>query len=59
MSWQDLTVRRNDLGKPDLALTGATAEAVRTLAADRVHLSLTHTEDHALAAVVLEKAESG
>jgi holo-[acyl-carrier protein] synthase len=59
MNWQELEVRRNELGKPDLILTGATAEAVRQTAADRVHLSLTHTDDHALAAVVLERSESG
>ena len=58
MSWQDLTVRRDDRGKPELVLRGATAEAVRELAADRIHLSLTHTDDHALAAVVLETSES-
>jgi holo-[acyl-carrier protein] synthase len=58
MNWQDLTVRRDDLGKPDLILTGATALAVRELGASRVHLSLTHTEEHAMAAVVLETAET-
>ena len=58
MSWQELEVRKDDLGKPDLVLTGATAEAVRELTADRVHLSLTHTEGYALAAVVLERTES-
>ncbi len=58
MSWQDLQVLRNQLGKPDLILTGATAQAVRDLAADRIHLSLTHTQDHAMAAVVLETAET-
>ena len=54
MTWQEIAVHRDDLGKPDLILSGATAAAVAALAADRVHLSLTHTADHALAAVVLE-----
>lgn len=59
MSWQDLEVRRNELGKPDLAVTGASGEAVRKLGADRIHLSLTHTDEHALAAVLLESVETG
>ena len=58
MSWQDLEVRRNGLGKPDLAVTGASGEAVRTLGADRIHLSLTHTDEHALAAVLLESVDT-
>ena len=57
MSWQDQKVRRDELGKPDLVLTGPTGEAVRELGADRVHLSLTHTAEHAMAAVVLERAD--
>ncbi len=59
MTWQDQEVRRDELGKPDLVLAGPTEQAVRELGADRVHLSLTHTGEHAMAAVVLERNDPG
>jgi holo-[acyl-carrier protein] synthase len=58
MHWHDLEVSRNGMGKPDLVATGSSGEAVRALKADRIHLSLTHTDEHALAAVLLESLDT-
>lgn len=50
--WRDISVVRNGDGKPSIALQGALAKKWGT---HRVHLSLSHTTDTALATVVIEK----
>jgi holo-[acyl-carrier protein] synthase len=52
--WQDLDVARDERGKPRLEVRGAFAERLSALGVQRVHLSLTHTDDDAAAVVILE-----
>jgi len=54
LSWHEVEVVRDRLGKPTLRLTGRTREAAERLGVARVHVSLTHTDTHAAAVVVLE-----
>jgi holo-[acyl-carrier protein] synthase len=54
VSWHDLEVVRALSGKPSLRLTGKVAEFATTLGCVHVHLSLSHTAEHAIAFVILE-----
>ncbi len=54
LSWTDLEVTRNALGKPTLALHGSALQLMQSLGARGTHLSLTHTEKTAAAVVILE-----
>lgn len=53
--FQDFCVRKNELGKPALAMYGAACAALERLGASRIHLSLTHGRSTAAAVVILEK----
>lgn len=52
--WREIEVRRGAGGRPVLHLSGAAAERARTAGVVRVHLSLSHDSDWAVAQVVLE-----
>lgn len=51
MRWHDVAVLNNPLGKPELCLSGTTA---RMLSGKRVHLSISHSGNLAIAMVVVE-----
>lgn len=58
--WVDVEVQRDPLGKPGLRLHGRAARLADEAGVERVHLSLSHTDQHAIAYVILEKVgESG
>jgi holo-[acyl-carrier protein] synthase len=52
--WRDIEVRRQPGGRPTIAFHGKAAEFAAKLGTTNVSLSLTHTEDQALAQVILE-----
>ena len=52
--WQDIEVRRLAGGRPTLAFHGRAGEIFFQLGGVRAHLSITHTEENAMAFVVLE-----
>ena len=54
ISWQDMEVTNDILGKPVLSLSGRAAEQFQAHALIRVHLSLSHDGGNAIAMVVLE-----
>ena len=54
ISWQDVEVVNNPLGKPELRLTGKARELAERCGARRSFLSLSHDGDVAIAMVVLE-----
>ncbi|MDD2335904.1 MAG: holo-[acyl-carrier-protein] synthase [Geobacteraceae bacterium] len=54
MSWRDVEVVNNALGKPDLCLHGRAAEIFSELELNRVHTALSHDGAFAVAMVVLE-----
>lgn len=54
LSWQDMEVIPDALGRPDLVLRGRAAELAAERGVARVHLSYSHDGDYAVAMVVLE-----
>jgi holo-[acyl-carrier protein] synthase len=54
VAWKELEVRREPGGRPTLVFSGRAAEFANRLGAKRAHLSLSHTEEHAIAQVILE-----
>lgn len=54
LSWLDIEVVNDPLGKPSLILRGVAGEKLAQLGASRVHLSLSHDGGHAVAMVILE-----
>ena len=55
ISWTDIEVVVDDLGAPSLTLAGEAQVLLTELGADRMHLSISHTEEYAFAQVILEK----
>jgi holo-[acyl-carrier protein] synthase len=54
ITWHDIEVVSDADGVPDLVITGEAADILKQRGADRVHLSISHTVDHAIAQVLLE-----
>jgi len=54
MRWRDVGVVHAPSGKPSLVVQGRAAERMRELGAVRALVSLTHTDHHASAVVILE-----
>lgn len=55
ITWHDIEVVSGEDGVPDLVITGEAAVILKERGADRVHISLSHTTDYAVAQVLLEK----
>ncbi len=55
ISWQEMTVELDELGKPSLVLTGRAREIFEQQQCSCLHLSYSHDGDYAFATVVLEK----
>jgi holo-[acyl-carrier protein] synthase len=54
-SWLDVEVVRGRRGRPRLRLRGRAALLARRRGVRRIHLSLSHTLEHAIAQVLLER----
>jgi holo-[acyl-carrier protein] synthase len=59
MNWQEVSVEKDALGKPSLAVSGATAKITDAAGIDKFHLSITHDGGMAIAFVVAEGKEGG
>ncbi len=55
ISWQDIEVAARESGAPFLILSGQVLEVFEKFGATATHLSISHTTQHAIAQVVLEK----
>ena len=55
ISWLDLEISRDANGAPNLTITGEAANILNQIGANHIHLSMSHTTDHAVATVILEK----
>jgi holo-[acyl-carrier protein] synthase len=55
ISWQDVEINLRESGAPDLVLHGRVLELLKKSGATAAHLSLSHTTEHAIAEVVLER----
>ena len=52
--WRDIEVKRHPSGKPVVELHGRAKEICASLGGTHVHCTITHTDDHAMAVVVIE-----
>jgi holo-[acyl-carrier protein] synthase len=52
---KDIEVINRHNGKPEIQVFGTAKAALKNAGADRIHISLTHEGDNAVAMVVLEK----
>src|SRR5882724_8528931 len=55
ISWQDVEIAARDSGAPYLIFYGPVQELFKKSGATSVHLALSHTSEHAIAEVILEK----
>ena len=55
ISWHDIEVLSDSDGVPSLNVTGEAEKLLQHLGATRAHLSISHTTEHAVAEVILEK----
>ena len=55
ISWQDVEVSARESGAPYLIFSGQVLEVFQQFGATATHLSISHTTEHAIAQVVLEK----
>jgi holo-[acyl-carrier protein] synthase len=52
--WRDIEVGRHPSGKPVIELHGRAHEICALLGGSTVHCTITHTNDHAMAVVIIE-----
>jgi len=55
ITWQDMEILNDAQGVPSLTIYGEAKNLLETLGANVIHLSISHTTDHAVAQVILEK----
>jgi holo-[acyl-carrier protein] synthase len=55
ITWHDMEIVPDELGRPDLQLTGRAAEIAAAKQVEVVHLSYSHDGDYAVATVILER----
>ena len=58
IAWQDIEVVSTDSGAPVLRFHGRVRELYEQSGATAAHLSISHTTEHAIAQVVLERMET-
>ena len=55
LTWQDMEVLSDPDGVPALSVSKEAARLTELMGATDIHLSISHTKDHAVAQVLLEK----
>jgi len=58
ITWHDIEICSSENGVPSLEIRGEAKKILENLGANKIHLSLSHTTEHAVAQVVLERAKS-
>lgn len=56
VNWLDIQVIMNEAGKPSLSLSGKALALSESMQVDRLHLSLSHEKEQAVAFVILESS---
>jgi holo-[acyl-carrier protein] synthase len=54
VQFTNIEVRKHPSGMPELVLTGIAEERAKTLGVERIHVSLSHESEMAMAVVILE-----
>jgi len=52
--WRDIEILRRPAGAPEVVLHGRCREIFDSLGATRIHCTITHSRDHAMAVVIFE-----
>jgi holo-[acyl-carrier protein] synthase len=55
ITWHDIEIRSDEMGVPTLELKGEGQRLFEQMGATRIHLSMSHTTEHAVAQVIFEK----
>ncbi len=55
ITWHDIEIVSGEMGVPTLEISGAAKAIMNNLGANQIHISLSHTTDHAIAQIILEK----
>lgn len=55
ITWQDMEILNDEQGVPALEIKGEARKLLENSGANKIHLSISHTTDHAVAQVILEK----
>ena len=55
ITWHDIEIVSDKAGVPSLEIRGEARVILENSGANQIHLSLSHTTDHAVAQVILEK----
>ncbi len=58
MRWKDIEVINDNLGKPEIKLSGRAREIADEKGIEKIHLSLTHEDEYAVAQVIGEGGKS-
>lgn len=54
MKWTEINVVNDDLGKPEIRITGKTLEIFKEKGMKTINLSISHTKEFAVAFVIIE-----
>jgi holo-[acyl-carrier protein] synthase len=55
ITWHDMEILNDEQGAPSLTIYGEARALLEKMGADKIHLAISHTTDHAVAQVILEK----
>lgn len=55
ITWHDIEIISGENGVPHFVISGEAKNILDNLGADTIHLSMSHTAEHAVAQVILEK----
>lgn len=55
ITWHDIEIINDEQGVPSFNISGEAEKLLKELKADNIHLSISHTTEHATAQVILEK----
>lgn len=55
ISWHDVEIKNDEWGAPYFIIKGEALRILEEMGADKIHLSMSHTTEHATANVILEK----
>jgi holo-[acyl-carrier protein] synthase len=55
ISWHDVEIVNDENGAPSFEIRGEALNILGSTGADQVHLTISHTSEHAVAHVILEK----
>lgn len=55
ITWHDIEIVSDEMGVPSFEIQGEAQNILQNFGANRIHLTLSHTTEHAIAQVILEK----